>query len=177
MSRVFYPVRYRLDNTERFLLWHSASDDGDDEADGVVTQANKVPVFRSLQSLLAYAQSTGLSPVDEGNPAFFDLDAVKRWLRRKRPARLDCVVFLNAWNLLADLSASVKGDFDPDKDETGRVYLKLFWGSNIPAITPPGKHYDPVWPGRESRMIRRVLSGGLSLFRSLASSQPEQAAA
>ncbi len=166
MSRVYYAVRYRLDHKDRWLLWHSDDAANGLEADGIVVdQTSQVPVFRTPQGLATYAETNNLLPLENDNSAFYNFDAVEKWLKRKRPTQLDCVEFLNAWNLLADLSATISGDFDSDKIETGDIYSKLFWGSNIPAITPPGKHYDPVWVGRESRIIRQVIEHGLSLFR------------
>ncbi len=169
MSCVFYPVRYRLDHKERWLLWYTLGDGEGDEPDGVVVGKNgKMLVSRSRQSLMAYAHAEELTLAAENESAFFNLDSVVKWLRRKRPAHLNCVEFLNAWNLLADISAAIGGDFDADKAKTRQIYQKLFWGNNLPAVTPAGKHYTPQWPGRESRIIREVLRKGLSLFRECA---------
>lgn len=165
MNRVYYVVRYRLDNKNRCLIWHT--DEAGAEADGVVVdRAGMIPVFRTTQDLLAYAQAKELSPVEDNGSALHNLDVVSRWLKRKRPAQLDCVQFLSAWNLFADVSETIGVNFDPDKDKTQKIYSKLFWGNNLPAVTPVGKHYEPLWPGRESRIIRQVLGDGLSLFRS-----------
>lgn len=169
MSRIYYPVRYRLDYKERWLLWYTLGEGEGDEPDSVVVDENgKMLVFRSRQSLMAYAHAEELALAAENESAFFNLDNVVKWLGRKRPAELNCVEFLNAWNLLADVSASVGGSFDPDKARTRQIYHKLFWGNNLPAVTPAGKHYTPQWPGRESRVIRKVLREGLFLFRECA---------
>ena len=173
MSRIHYPVRYRLDHKERWLVWHTIEDDDGNEDDGVVVnQEGLMPVFRTRQSLLAYAQAKGLS-LKEDSPTFYNLDIVQKWLKRKRPAQLNCVEFLSAWNLLADMSTSIGGNFDPDKDKTRKIYAKLFRGNNLPAVTPAGKHYEPLWPGRESRIIRQVLRDGLVMFRSHLTFVPE----
>lgn len=165
MDRVHYVVRYRLDHKDRCLIWHS--DETGAEPDGVVVdRAGMIPVFRTPQDLLAYAQAEGLLPVEDNGSGFHNLDAVSRWLKRKRPAQLNCVQFLSAWNLFADIFATISADFDPDKDKTQKIYSKLFWGNNLPAITSAGKHYEPLWSGRESRIIRQVIGDGLSLFRS-----------
>ena len=165
MSRIYYAVRYHLDNQDRYLLWHSNDADGIKEADGVaLTQEGNIPVFRTQQSLLDYAQSKRLLLVQESPPDFINLDVVKTWLKRKRPAQLDCIAFLSAWNLFADISMSIGGSFDPNKDNTRKIYSKLFWGNNLPAVTPVGRHYEPLWSGLESRIIRQVLSEGLLLF-------------
>jgi len=46
-------------------------------------------------------------------------------------------------------SGSVEGGFDEDKALTQKIYNKLFWGSNLPAVTPKGRYYEPIWPRRE----------------------------
>ena len=167
MSRVYYPVRYRLDHKDRWLIWHSDNLEEGMEADGVVVdQTGLVPIFRTLHGLAAYAEARNLLPLDTGRCAFYNFDVVEKWLKRKRPAQLDCVTFLDTWNLLADLSATVGGDFDPDKAKTQKIYSKLFWGSNPPAVTPPGKCYEPVWLGSESQIIRHMFREGLNTFRS-----------
>ena len=165
MTSIYYPTRFRLDHKDRYLIWHSSMNG--EEPDGVVVNADGLmPVFRDGSSLFTYAAVEGLSPVDENQTGLHNLDSVVRWLERKRPAELDCVEFLNAWNLFGDLSATVGGIFNPDGDKTHKIYGKLFWGCNLPSMTPPGKCYVPLWPGRESRIIREVMSEGLRLFRS-----------
>lgn len=167
MSRVYSAVRYRLDQKDRFLIWYSDGPDGESEADGVVVNpAGRMPVFRTLQSLLAYAQAEGLSPLEEEGSGYHNLDVVAKWLKRKRPAKLDCVEFLNAWNLFDDISTTIGGRFDPDKDKTQKICNKLFWGNNLPALTPVGCSYEPLWRGEESRIMREVLRAGLKMFRS-----------
>ncbi len=177
MSRIYYAVRYHLDNLDRYLIWYTKGEtpeapDDEPVVDGVTLVSNgKMPVFRDLASLVAYAEANGLSPLEVEDPAFYNLDTVIKWMRRKRPAKLDCEVFLDAWNLLADISVTVDGDFDPDWDRTQKINAKLFWGNNLPAMTPIGRYYVPIWPGRENRIIREVMGDGLQMFRSLISLQ------
>ena len=68
--------------------------------------------------------------------------------------------------MFSDVSASVGGNFDPDKERTQKIYQKLFWGSNLPAITRLGKHPEPLLLGSEVLIMRQVLGDGLALFRS-----------
>jgi hypothetical protein len=166
MNRVHYPIRCLLDHKERWLIWHTIGTGDGAEADGIVVNSSGgALVFRSQKSLIVYAQIKGLSLAEENKSAFYNLDVLVKWLKRKRPAELDCVEFLNAWNLLADMSVSIGSNFDPDKTKTRKIYSKLFWGNNLPVVTPTGKHYNPLWPGRESRIIQHVLREGLSMFR------------
>lgn len=87
-----------------------------------------------------------------------------RWLNVPRK-KIDVKAFLNIWNLFMDVSASVGGSFNADRERTERIYAKLFWGNNLPSITPKGKHYTPLWRPEEVRLIRRTLAEGLALTR------------
>jgi len=46
------------------------------------------------------------------------------------------------------------------------VYEKLFWGNNLPAVTPKGFHFDPEWSPDEIAGLATVLRAGLKLFKS-----------
>jgi hypothetical protein len=45
------------------------------------------------------------------------------------------------------------------------IYDKVFFGNNLPSMTPPGEHYVPAWSEEEIDRLSRVLTGGLRLFR------------
>lgn len=48
------------------------------------------------------------------------------------------------------------------------MYDKLFWGSNIPAVTPAGQKFNPDWSASEIAALARVLSSGLANVREAA---------
>ncbi|MDH4227964.1 MAG: hypothetical protein OEV59_09510 [Deltaproteobacteria bacterium] len=70
-----------------------------------------------------------------------------------------CDVIIDGWNFIED----VMWTFFRNKREgsklwtnvPGRVYQKFFYGINLPAITPEGKHYDAVFTGEEIRALRK----------------------
>jgi hypothetical protein len=159
MSREYYNLRFRLDACEAYLIWFS------DERDGVVLQADgKVPCFSCVDDLMQYAVLRNFS-VDSEDANLHDLDAIARWLAGSATETVECVNFLNIWNLFDDFSRSVAGNFDAERKLTNKIYDKLFWGNNLPAVTPVGKHYDPIWTKRELKIMREVLGVGLTLFR------------
>ena len=150
---------YRLDDDDGYLIWYS------DEKDGVVVDSGgKVPSFRHAGGLLEYAAAHGL-PVAGGDMILHDLDALAGWLQKQELRPADCESLLTAWNLFADVSRSTGGSFDTDPELTGKIYEKLFWGNNLPGVTPEGKSYRPIWTRRELKLMREVLGFGLSLFR------------
>ena len=159
MNRQYYILWFRLDVQNSYLIWFG------DEDDGVVTDAiGKVPCFLKTDDLLRYASSLNL-PIKAEEPILHDLDFVASWLKTKNAETVDCDIFLAAWNLFDDVSRSVGGNFNADHKLTAKIYEKLFWGNNIPAVTPEGEHYEPTWTNQELMIMREILGVGLSLFR------------
>ncbi len=176
MNKLYYPLWYRLDNKDRYLIWYSVEEVNED-LDGVVLDSNgKIRVFVSLDALAAYAQVENISlevenifpKQDELN--LHNLDTVVKWLKAKHSkteglTSINPNEFLTVWNLFTDVSRSTGGNFDIDRDFTKMIYSKLFWGNNLPAVTPEGKCYIPVWSRNEKKIIREVMSQGLKMFR------------
>ncbi len=159
MSREYSKLWYRLDGGDAYLIWYT------DEQDGVVTDSDgKVPCFRSTDDLLRYAESLNL-PIEIEGAILHDLDVVAKWSKKEGVDSIDCRTFLAAWNLFDDVSRSVGSSFDADHELAEKIYDKLFWGNNLPSITPEGKSYHPAWTKRELHTMKEVLEGGLSLFR------------
>ncbi|MES2462151.1 MAG: hypothetical protein V4671_16320, partial [Armatimonadota bacterium] len=51
---------------------------------------------------------------------------------------------------------------DPENDE---LYRKVFWGNNLPSLTPEGKSYVPMWSTREVIRLKAVMKDGLQFFQ------------
>lgn len=159
MSREYFKLWYRLDGTDSFLIWYT------DEKDGfVVDSRHKIPTFQNEKDLLNYAETLGL-PIEIEETLVFDIDKIVEWLKEPKTRTVDCIVFLDVWNLFEDVSYSVDGDFDKEREKTNKIYDKLFWGNNLPPMTPEGKCYEPIWTKREVKIMQVVLTSGLSLFR------------
>ena len=160
MNRQYFNLWYRLDCKDAHLIWFT------DEKDGVfVSLEGRVPSFENTEDLLRYAESRGLS-VDVEAAILLDLDTLAEWLKQENVESVDCVSVLNAWNLFDDVSRSLGGAFDADRKLTKKIYDKVFWGNNLPSVTPEGESYHPAWTKRELKIMRELLSSGLSFFRS-----------
>lgn len=170
MKKLYYPLWYRLDNRDRYLLWCNV-EDTDQDLDNVVLDENgKIFVFASLDDLFNYAQSISIEIEKSYELNLHNLDELRRWLKIKRsktegPTAINRREFLAAWNLFSDVSRSIDGSFDAEREKTQRIYEKLFWGNNLPSVTPEGRFYVPLWSGKEKRIIKEVLSQGLQMFR------------
>ncbi len=156
----FYKLWYRLDQLDAYLIWYSADEDG-----VLINKDGKIPVFRDATSLITYAEKLGLKVEIDNKPTLYNLDLIQKWLHKPRKETIDCAEFLNAWNLFDDIAATTDKLKAEVKIQAGKIYDKLFWGNNLPAMTPPGKHYAPIWSSREVEKIAKVLSYGLTMFR------------
>ncbi|MEO5930117.1 MAG: hypothetical protein ABIR47_09300 [Candidatus Kapaibacterium sp.] len=160
MERTYYLCHYRLDNRDSYLIWYA------DDIDGIVTDAERNIIEYSGPDIAArYADSHQFRIANIAEPAHYDFDRIERWLMHGEGESVSCEDFLDAWNLFTDISCSVGGDFDNDVDRTAVVYDKLFFGNNLPSVSPPGEIYVPEWVDDELSLLRGVLSDGLRMFR------------
>ncbi len=158
MRADYYTCWYRLDGQDRYIIWYTS------DVDGVCLRDGKIPVFKEQTALTEYAASIGIN-IQSEEPGLHDLGVVAKWLESPTGKTVDCPSFNAAWNLFTDVSRSVKGDFDQDQTRTKNVYEKLFWGMNLPSVTPEGKEYEPIWTKKEVALLHEVLSQGLEMFR------------
>jgi hypothetical protein len=162
ISMKYFPLLYRLRNEARFLIWIS---NGDDSV--LVDADGSVPTFEDLKTLELFAEQNGI-PLESETPVLHDLDWVARW-RIAQATEIDCVQTLDAWNLFRDVAASVQAkssEFAKLDRNWPLIYDKLFWGNNLPAMTPEGQSYVPQWTLQETQLLAAVLSAGLDLFES-----------
>jgi hypothetical protein len=163
MPREYYRCLYRHKGVERYLIWFSG-DHGGVFAD----ESHKVPTFASSAALeSAFPALVDAELVCE-TPILHDLDAVESRCLLDGPLVIDCEHFLAAWNLFIDVAHSVGAagaDYLASDSALSNEYEKLFFGNNLPAMTPPGKHYTPTWSDAELDDIRRHITLGFKLFQ------------
>lgn len=124
-----------------------------------------MPVFRDAQAVQAYADQSGYK-LESEEPVLHDFDWVAGWVNEPQTP-IKCNEALAAWNLFSDVARSVhESAFEPLDSRFPDVYNKLFWGSNLPSLTPKRCHYDPEWLPEERRVLAQVLGTGLEMFRS-----------
>ena len=168
----YFPLLYRLHAEERYLIWIS---DGNDSV--VVDAGGFIPSFRDLTLLRRYAELNHYS-LESEEPQLHDLDWIAPW-RVAQVASVDCEGALTAWNLFADVASSVPEGvtFKPLDSQFPGIYKKLFWGSNLPSVTPQGEHYTPEWSPDEIHALGEILIAGLELFVSCVRAWPSGALA
>ncbi|MFZ6679766.1 hypothetical protein [Undibacterium sp. Tian12W] len=159
MNHIYYPCWYRLAGKDAYLLWY------DSPKNHVVTSAFKKALrFKTIAEIESYTHQHELS-LQVNEPLLFDLDAMTAELTGAITTPTACQDMLNAWNLFDDVARSCNQRFDRNQRLSNRIYLKLVWGSNLSALTPPNKEYLPFWTKGQLKIIRKTLRKGLRLFK------------
>lgn len=157
--RSSYVTQFRIDGLDRFVWWES----GDENPDRIVLdETGFVRTFASDIAAREAALADGRRLSTENSP-LFDFDAVDAWCRSGDTVH-DCSALLNAWNMLGDLPRDEKL-FARADTRAKAIYDKLFFGCNLPSITPPGEQYVPTWTEPELALLRHVLQLGLAELR------------
>lgn len=154
----FYPVIFRLDQTDFYVIWVSGDTDR-----LVISSAGKVATFSDQQALAAFSSEHGITLINEEAP-LYDFDALADWLTTPTTNNCDCELLLQAWNMLVDVASSLgRSIYEPQGADA--VYDKLFWGNNLEPVTPKGKRYTPQWSTEEVNIITCVLCSGLKILK------------
>lgn len=153
----YYLCRVRIREQDRWGIWFT------NERDGLVVRDSKIPLFAAEAEVRAFALAQGLT-LDPETPSLFDFDRALGWLPTARSGAVVCPVFLDVFNLCTDAVNSVGQRASWERPEFNRIYLKLFYGCNLPSITPPGKRYVPFWRREELRRLRKSLRLAIDQF-------------
>jgi hypothetical protein len=135
-DRLHYLCRLRLNGAVVFVVWYSG------ERHGFARDA--AGRLRAACTPEALMTTAGMRDILLGSkePTDYDFDRIRGWCAAPNGAGIDCVVFLNTWNFLDDLAGLSDGAetaYTRLSREAAACYDKLFWGSNLPAVTPPGE--------------------------------------
>ena len=162
-DRVHYLCRVQLNGFVVFVVWYSG------ERDGFVRDA--AGRLRAACTPEALTATAGIGDVLFGSeePADYDFDRIRAWCAAPDQAGIDFAAFLNTWNFLDDLAGLPEGAEAPYtrlSRDAAACYDKLFWGSNLPAVTPPGERFEPEWRANALAEVQMVLEAGLDLLES-----------
>jgi hypothetical protein len=161
VEQLYFPCQVRMKGADTFLLWYQ------DERDGFVRHpSGQLLSARSLENLASIAAEIGLSLVPD-EPVHYDFDQLQEWCDRIRAEGVDCPAFLNAWNFFDDLARlhdDRESHYAKLSQRAAQRYDKLFWGNNLPSMTPPGERFTPIWSAEELEDIHLVMEAGLRLI-------------
>jgi hypothetical protein len=173
MEHFVFP--YILSSKIGYLVW--VSDDEESNKDHFVTNdGGKVSTFSSLDDLKYFEKHRGLMVNASSEPHTLNLDAIANWLSNGEEMP-ECGVLLDAWNAFNDISSSFQEDDAPFAKMNFAhkpIYEKLFWGSNLPAVTPAGERYDPIWNAGEIESLKSIFGTGLDLFITSTGHRPQE---
>jgi hypothetical protein len=143
------------------VVWSSG------DTDGLLRDGNgRVIVFPQPEVAFAYAGAMGIG-VDGDPYVGYDFDALAEWTRKPTVEAIDCPRFLDGWNFLADALQGTDDDRrfrDAERIAAG-VYDTLFWGCNLPSVTPAGKTFAPNWSTVAVEQLRAVFEAGIAALR------------
>lgn len=160
MSETWYPLALKIGERTLFLLW--ASDDWG--LDRLLADGGRLVSFSNEESAREYAQAENLPLARREELHLHDLDDAARWLRADTEP--DCGVLLEIWNLAGDVARSVNEPFEDRGGVLDDVYNKLFFGNNLPSMTPRGEHFEPEWSEEELGVLRARIETAVDLIRS-----------
>lgn len=155
----FYPYRCLYKGTEKLLIWKSLFEGDDsfllDNGNNLVISTSKDALRKKVGNI--YHQ---INWPEEG---FIDFDKFWIALRNLRPNKASsnktCNVLLEGWNFIEDLGKSLGHYKTLEILKTAmlnKCYDKLFYGNNLPSITPENKSYNPLWSKEEIQSIRNA---------------------
>lgn len=152
----YYIVKFLFEAETIYAIWYSSDADG-----FVIDSNNKVMAFKDKSKLLQYADKQGIAVNDEGTE--FDCAEAKYFENEE----LKCSDILDLWNIVEDIARSLKVKFEicEDVQSVNKIYDKLFYGCNLPAVTPEGKTYIPIWSELEMYILREVVRKGILLIK------------
>ena len=152
-----------LPESTLYFLWLS---NGDEPDSVLVDRDGRVPAFTEETSARDHGARCGYAVAADA-PVHYDLARVSAWCEAPDAATLDCVLLLNTWNLLADLGPQTLGVtslFGYQERRANSLYDRLFFGNNLPSITPAGAHYTPEWDTGELNALSAILRRGVAEF-------------
>ena len=160
-GRLYFVSRLRFQGSDTFVIWYGNERDGFFRApDGRLLCAP------THEDIAATAAASGIA-FDLDKVTDYDFDQLEQWCRTPRAEQVNCPVFLDAWNFFDDLAGLRDRPDTPYarlSHDAARSYDKLFWGWNLPSVTPVGEHFEPFWRPEELAEIRAVMEAGLALL-------------
>jgi hypothetical protein len=171
-----YIVCWVLHKHKYYLLWCGSNENQED--DYFVTtkfdDVNRLLISNDLQKLLNYADTNHLKLNSRIEVDLqLNIDRLYKILPKlkygKQISEKNCVLLLNSWNAFIDIIYSIDKPLLEIKVRTRKytdrekfkIYDKIFWGNNLPSMTPEGKKYHPIFSKKEIYFIKHAFSFAL----------------
>lgn len=154
----YYIVKFELDSKQLYCIWYT------DDIDGFIVDQNTLIQFLSLDDLKQYCITNKII-LNSFEVSDTNIDYFIGWIQSPQKA-VDCQLFLDFWNTMADLASSIQQDFLGNEDGIYLdIYNKLFYGNNLPAIKGDAEEYIPTWDSEDIDALSKVIEDGVRLAK------------
>ncbi len=168
-----YPYTYIYERKKTILIWQTNGRD----------TFRKVSDKRLLQSQTVTNMKkllrTEAIQVHWSEHAVIDFDkfwtALKNLRSNRASSRRTCSLLLEGWNFIEDMGRTfnLKKDMKRLRSQLlHKAYDKIFWGCNLPSVTPERKSYSPLWIEAEIKSMRTELRTVWQSFKNQEYIQP-----
>jgi len=166
MEKSYYKCSIILNEKKKILIQTIDSS----EVDSFFLNKNgKISLFESVECLKDFAEKKVI-PINLEENHVLNLDYIKKFsIVKDGEIEIDCEEVLHAWNFFDDICNTLNLPFERKVRDalTDKIYDKLFFGNNIPAIKPDDvPDYIPIWIPEEEKRLSEVLSNGMWVFKS-----------
>ncbi len=158
-KKIAYATSISTDTKNYYLLWINGGAEPDSFA--CHPKSKNIIVAENISELNSIAKEIDLELSDD-EVANINISELLRHLKTidGRPfSTKTATCLLEGWNCLEDVARLAQINFQDlsgGKDLSG-IYEKLFYGNNLPAVTPSKSIYHPVFSKSERRSIRHYL--------------------
>ena len=156
-----YPYTYVYKGEKNILIWQT----GEDVQDSFKVDSKDYLFSAQTEEELKKLLGPESKRVHWGEYAEINLDDFWRAVKNLRAGRgsssKTCELLLNGWNFIEDLLRTFGLIQEMEKLRSpllNKVYEKNFRGNNLPAVTPEGKSYTPIWLREETTLFRKEIS-------------------
>lgn len=154
-----YPYAYVSKGQRTVLVWQTRG-----RADGFVRAAGLKLFAAPSEAQLRGELGKDARRVRWADGAAMDFDrfwvALRNLRVRRSSSKATCKVLLDGWNFMEDLLRTTRSRAVAKRLRTpilDKVCDKLFYGINLPSVTPKGRSYSPLWTRAELRTLRKEI--------------------
>jgi len=165
-----YVVAWHIFDRKRYMIWFNGLSERDWFMKIPQTSALLISTTRAELRRKAIKHNITISRQAAQK---IDMDRTFRLLEKLRPCEFipkrTSEIFLETWNALDDLAHSI-GDTTFERISRAKyndkLYQKIFYANELPAVTPKGEHYKAVLSKSETTHIKTLLHDrGTSLLK------------
>ncbi|EIJ41324.1 hypothetical protein BegalDRAFT_0404 [Beggiatoa alba B18LD] len=154
-----YPVSCVYNNRKIILIWQTSDQVSDTFR---LSEMNRLLFANSEEELIqllepAEIKETQWKESTEINISKF-LAQLSRLKTKHSSSKITCKQLVDGWNFIEDILRTFHLDKESKKLKSpilNKVYKKLFYGCNLPSVTPEGESYSPIWTNEEIFLVRK----------------------